>query len=364
MVEAKGHQHGIISQQNLTINGGQVSTDTDMSANIVTLGWRNPADSIQANEINCSSGGSITIADDKVFTDGTGLYLDTTPTATLDALQDVTLQPFTCVALTTDNSGNITATFDGSTLNETFSIPCDLEVNDVQFNRTFTKDKKTCICWPFAVTQEKANTLGTFYKFTGVTEGKIEMTQVTTGGLEANKPYIFEPGSDLTDIDFGTQTLKAGGAQAIGNGFTFKGIYDRVKWTTDDTDPLYDATYEAELGKAYGFALEALNGYSVGQFVKLGSGAHSRPFRAYLLYDGAWDGNQPSAGARGANSGTSLPDVIDIVWISGNSQTTGIETITTSRETDEWYSLDGRKLSGKPATKGLYIHNGKKKVVK
>ena len=365
VVEAKGHQHGIISQQNLTINGGQVSTDTDMSANIVTLGWRNPADYIQANEINCSSGGSITIADDKVFTDGTGLYLDTTPTATLDALQDVTLQPFTCVALTTDNSGNITATFDGSTLNETFSIPCDLEVNDVQFNRTFTKDKKTCICWPFAVSQDKADALGKFYQFTGVTAaGEIEMTQVTTGGLEANKPYIFEPGSDLTDIDFGAKTLKTGGAQATGNGFTFKGIYDRVKWTTDDTDPFYDATYEDELGKAYGFALEALNGYSVGQFVKLGSGAHSRPFRAYLLYDGAWDGNQPSAGARGANSGTSLPDVIDIVWISGNSQTTGIETITTSRETDEWYSLDGRKLSGKPATKGLYIHNCKKKVVK
>ena len=359
---------------NITINGGQILFNNNnnncaeiMAGNSIVLGWRKPSDFIQAYRfVNPGGNTTIQIANGKVFTDGTNVYDNTTTTGTLESLVDVTLRPITGVTLTKDGSGNITATFDGNTLNETFSIPCDLAVNDVQFNRTFNEDKKTCICWPFAVSQEKANTLGKFYQFTGVTgEGKIEMTQVTTGGLEANKPYIFEPGSDIsTAIDFGAQTLKAGGAASVGSGFTFKGIYKRVKWTTDTTDPLYDATYEAELGKAYGFALEDLAGYSVGQFVKLGSGAHSRPFRAYLLYDGAWDGNQPSARTRGANSGTSLPDVLDIVWISGNSQTTGIETITTSRETDEWYSLDGRKLSGMPATKGLYIHNGRKEVLK
>ena len=29
-----------------------------------------------------------------------------------------------------------------------------------------------------------------------------------------------------------------------------------------------------------------------------------------------------------------------------------------------WYTLDGRELSGKPAQKGVYIHNGRKEVVK
>jgi hypothetical protein len=29
-----------------------------------------------------------------------------------------------------------------------------------------------------------------------------------------------------------------------------------------------------------------------------------------------------------------------------------------------WYSLDGRKLEGKPTVKGIYIHNGRKEVVK
>ena len=29
----------------------------------------------------------------------------------------------------------------------------------------------------------------------------------------------------------------------------------------------------------------------------------------------------------------------------------------------EWYSLDGRKLDGKPTVKGLYIHEGRKVVI-
>jgi hypothetical protein len=31
---------------------------------------------------------------------------------------------------------------------------------------------------------------------------------------------------------------------------------------------------------------------------------------------------------------------------------------------DEWYTLDGRKLNDKPSQKGIYIHGGKKVVVK
>ena len=35
-----------------------------------------------------------------------------------------------------------------------------------------------------------------------------------------------------------------------------------------------------------------------------------------------------------------------------------------SADSDEWYSIDGRKLNGKPDAKGLYIKNGKKVVIK
>ena len=32
-------------------------------------------------------------------------------------------------------------------------------------------------------------------------------------------------------------------------------------------------------------------------------------------------------------------------------------------EANGWYSISGQKLSGKPAAKGIYIHNGKKMIV-
>jgi hypothetical protein len=31
---------------------------------------------------------------------------------------------------------------------------------------------------------------------------------------------------------------------------------------------------------------------------------------------------------------------------------------------DVWYSLDGKRLNGTPAQKGIYIHNGRKEVLK
>jgi hypothetical protein len=33
-------------------------------------------------------------------------------------------------------------------------------------------------------------------------------------------------------------------------------------------------------------------------------------------------------------------------------------------DNDDWYSLDGRKLDGKPTARGIYINNGKKVVIK
>ena len=53
----------------------------------------------------------------------------------------------------------------------------------------------------------------------------------------------------------------------------------------------------------------------------------------------------------------------------GDENTTGIESIDNSPWTMDssdsaWFSLDGRKLSRKPATKGVYIHSGNKVIIK
>ncbi len=53
--------------------------------------------------------------------------------------------------------------------------------------------------------------------------------------------------------------------------------------------------------------------------------------------------------------------------IGDGDGTTGINTLPNDDGEDmsgNWYTLDGRKLQGKPTQKGVYISNGKKMVIK
>jgi len=51
-------------------------------------------------------------------------------------------------------------------------------------------------------------------------------------------------------------------------------------------------------------------------------------------------------------------EVVTGIYSIDNSQ------LTIQNEAGAWFTLDGRKLSGKPTQKGIYIHNGKKVVIK
>ena len=53
----------------------------------------------------------------------------------------------------------------------------------------------------------------------------------------------------------------------------------------------------------------------------------------------------------------------------GEGETTGIlniehSTLNIEHSADAWYTLDGRKLSGKPSVKGVYVNNGRKVIIK
>ena len=65
--------------------------------------------------------------------------------------------------------------------------------------------------------------------------------------------------------------------------------------------------------------------------------------------------------ALGSGSSAPLRMVID-----DDEETTGIASMADGIDnmSDEWYTLDGRKLNGKPTTKGLYIVKGKKVMIK
>ena len=71
-------------------------------------------------------------------------------------------------------------------------------------------------------------------------------------------------------------------------------------------------------------------------------------FRAYFQLDG------------------SISSARSFVLDFGDGETTGIGMMSDGRGkmSDVWYDLQGRKLQGKPTTKGLYIVNGKKTIIK
>ena len=43
---------------------------------------------------------------------------------------------------------------------------------------------------------------------------------------------------------------------------------------------------------------------------------------------------------------------------------TGIQSVDKGDKAAAWYTLDGRRLQSKPATRGLYVVNGRKVVVR
>lgn len=53
-----------------------------------------------------------------------------------------------------------------------------------------------------------------------------------------------------------------------------------------------------------------------------------------------------------------------IVNFGGDNTTTGITTIQPANAYDTWFDLSGRKLSRRPTSSGIYILNGRKRVLK
>ena len=223
----------------------------------------------------------------------------------------------------------------------------------VAYTRSFTASTASTVCLPFAYTKKAAD--GSFYAFTNIekvgSDYVATMTEPGLSTLEANTPYLYLPNA-TGDFSFsGTYTIPATltAGSVTSNGWTFKGTYEPIEWTTAPTG-------------IYGFSGQTVGGISQGQFVKVGAYVRIAPMRCYLE-------NASFAGARSEN-GTNdevLPETIKVRLISANGTVTAIGSLSTKTgevtlDNDAWYSLDGRRVQN-PA-KGVYIKNGKKVVIK
>ena len=377
-VESGGILQGDISGGSISILGGKLwAWHNGLWGPLgITLGYTNATDQIYVT-IYHAGGMGVQIADGKTLVDDYGvIWSGTLNNYQIEqGINNRTLKPldYTGVTLTKEDD-NVSATFSGSS-ETTVSIPENVTVTSVTYNRTFTEGKPSTVMLPFSLGEGQTLTGGTLYKFTGVTKnettGMWEATMTETATLQANTPYLLMPDNELVDgkvtfdLNWGTVTLNTtGGGNCLASdaeGWVFHGTYSKKLWNEVETHD-------------YGFA--ALSGTSAdgqtdveaGQFVRLTTGASAKPMRCYLSYVGG--PNQARALNRGAAAtDEELPSSIIVRLVGANGQTTAIGTIDTKTgemtfDSEAWYTLDGVRLSGKPTQKGLYINNGRKIVIK
>ena len=167
-----------------------------------------------------------------------------------------------------------------------------------------------------------------------------------TTSITAGTPYIMKwasNSSNITNPVFTGVTISNANNDVecdLGDNksITFKGTYQPLSYTEDTPSILF-------LGTANNLYYP-LNGASIGAQ------------RAYFELSGLTAGT-PASGSNQQQINAFVLNFED-----------GIATIVNTLNSDpsslnaEWYDLNGRKLTGKPSTKGIYIHNGRKMVIK
>ena len=161
--------------------------------------------------------------------------------------------------------------------------------------------------------------------------------------IEAGKPYIVKwaDGTSIVDPVFTNVTISDATANAETNYVDFVGTYSPVNIYTDEKTNLYlGAGNKLYYPTASGFKVNACRGY-------------------FQLKQGLTAGEPTNSQQPGVRA--------FVLNFDDDSNATGILTtnFTNSTNSDnEWYSLDGCRLNGKPTAKGIYINNGRKVVIK
>ena len=218
--------------------------------------------------------------------------------------------------------------------------------------RTIKADEWSTICLPFAMdaTQVKAAfgddvKLGDFTGYETTKEGE-NITNITVNfnsvtAIEANHPYIIKVSAAVDEFTADEVTIEPQEPK-VSFGTTTGSGKNKVYHPSD-----FIGTYVAD----FDFYNEA-NSYPL--FLNAGkfwyateSTKHMKAFRAYFdLYDYLPEAEPASAP----------------IFISFNNDITGIKNIQRTAEDGKCYNLNGQRVVN--PSKGLYIKNGKKVVVK
>ena len=180
--------------------------------------------------------------------------------------------------------------------------------------------------------------------------GTLTLTFADATGIKAGQAYLikWDGGSNLgpSDLVFTGVTLTKDlrddeiTVDDKGSTVTFMGTYKKLSYSADDKSILFlgenNTLYYPQSGASLGAQ------------------------RAYFKLSGITAGDLPQQARTFVLDLGDEDNVTGIIEAEANSS---LFTLHSSLK-EAWYTLDGRKLAGKPAQKGLYINKGVKIVIK
>lgn len=207
---------------------------------------------------------------------------------------------------------------DGSTAAKPFGVAADFTAVKATLKRTFSQNGTGTLYLPFAISNPAD--FGACYVATEVSFDGMKLSKVDY--LPANNACIFKASAPLTEL---TQT------------------FVQVQQKSDNNNRLV-GRYNTDTSGYYCYYTADFDDVDPHPSFKVVDDSHPiYPFRAGVEY---WTGGR-------------LHVESDDGAITGIRELSGTPVGATSSDA-QWYMLDGRRLSGKPTQKGLYIHRGKK----
>jgi hypothetical protein len=371
------NQDGIFAGGDVTITGGQITATSEYSDGIyaggdITLGCTNASDFIKATNYSLGPDGGVNIADDQTLYDEDG-----NPYSGNRVVYDLagkTLRPYDCRLALSDDADNTAAiaAANGKVYNVTLQ------------GRTLYKDGAwNTLCLPFALGDEEAES---GHELDGTPlEGA---TLMTLGNSQACNTG-FDPQTGTLNLEFlPATTVEPGVAYIvkwpIPDGMTADDFAAAYAANPDDYDlknPIFTGVTVTNDAPA-DHATTSLDGYVtfVGTYgpadiyadpaTALYLGAANKlywptatdfelkPFRAYFQLNNGLTAGTPSS-----------PKAVRAFSLNfGDDEATGILSTTNftnyTNSAAAWYDIQGRKLSAQPTARGIYIHGGKKVVIK
>lgn len=230
-------------------------------------------------------------------------------------------------------------------------------VNDVDVTlvgRTLVGGKWNTLCLPFALTRLTGTPLAnadirelTAASFDVDNDKTLTLTFSPVTQIKAGVAYIVKPSDNISEPVFSSVVIREGlnpKRCEFGDNMsiTFRGTYDKI---TDFVEQLPGVNSRNSV----------LFMNSNNNLVYPSATAYLNAQRALFMLSGI------VAGPVGSSSN---PIKAFVVNLDEEDPTAIAELLGLTEDNGAWYDLNGRKLAGKPAQKGIYINNGKKTIIK